>query len=182
MKYRGKIDKINHIVLSDPSYLSGSNYRYEKDNLKLKDWNVYLDVDTLDDGEDISFVLILYENDGLINIKDGQMMFPERFYDNKCLLGMDTACIALGINDHAKEILNSSDEWQPPCAIRTGMDGIFGEVQEGVDGNKLKYIMVNGLVDVSLISEEEIFNYLVENFEIKDLNLEKESSKDEMEM
>lgn len=44
MKYKGKINNLNHIVVSDPCYENGVWCRYEKNNLKEKDWLVNLDI------------------------------------------------------------------------------------------------------------------------------------------
>ena len=44
LRYKGKIKALNHIIISDPSYDEGVTYRYEKNNLKEKDWYVDIDI------------------------------------------------------------------------------------------------------------------------------------------
>ena len=82
---------------------------------------------------------------------------------------MDTACVALGINDNANEIINLCGEWQPSCAVKTGRDGTFGEILEGVKSGKLNFLLINGYFDKDFMNENTLFNYLVEQFQIKDL-------------
>lgn len=80
-------------------------------------------------------------------------------------------CIALGINKNANEIIESKDEWQPDCAIRTGSDGIFGEVIEGLDDNKdLQFVLIYGSFDNELCDENNLIDYLEEQFEITELS------------
>ena len=44
MRYKGKIRELNHIIISDPSYDESVTCRYEKDNLREKDWYVDIDI------------------------------------------------------------------------------------------------------------------------------------------
>ena len=84
-------------------------------------------------------------------------------------IGCDTACVAFGINDNAKEILNSKDVWQPSCALKTGSDGMIATVVQGKNRKELLYFQLRGEFDEDFINEEELLNYLVNQFEIKEL-------------
>ena len=56
MRYKGKIRELNHIIISDPSYDESVTCRYEKDNLREKDWYVDIDIKpTIDKIEDFTF-------------------------------------------------------------------------------------------------------------------------------
>ena len=44
MNYKGKIDHIDHIVISDPMYEKNIWCRYEKNNVNAKNWVVNLDI------------------------------------------------------------------------------------------------------------------------------------------
>ena len=96
-----------------------------------------------------------------VNIKDYQ-------------IGMDTACIAMGVNDKAKQILNSRSVWQPSCSIKTGSDGIFGEVSEGKIDDELSFILITGYFEDEFITQNQLFDYLQEQFEMTDLVKEDE--------
>lgn len=132
MKYKGKIEKINHIVISDPTYDRGTWCRYEKVGLKEKDWVIDINTETIEReiyGHNYSeneFSILLKKDNEICSFEDNKLNYKKGIYLKKCEIGMDTACIALGINKNANEIIESKDEWQPDCAIRTGSDGIFG--------------------------------------------------------
>ena len=91
-------------------------------------------------------------------------------------IGMDSACIAFGINDVAQKIIESKDIWQPDCALRTLTDGMFGNVIEGTNDNELQFICIDGYFDDDTgFTESDILNYIVNNFKILEL---KELGKD----
>ena len=55
LRYKGKIKELNHIIISDPSYDESVTCRYEKNNLKEKDWYVDIDIKpTVDKIEDFT--------------------------------------------------------------------------------------------------------------------------------
>ena len=89
---------------------------------------------------------------------------------------MDSACVALGLNDKAKEIIDCVDEWQPLCAIETGTDGTFGELLEGTEKGKLRFLFIEGYFNRDLINQDELLEYLKEQFEITDLVMEDDDS------
>ena len=180
MRYNGKINNLNHIVVSDPSYKKGAWCRYEVDDLKEKDWIVNLDIShkTEPIGDFVSyfgFSMLIKKDDDICNLTKEGISYLKDINLKEYQIGMDTACVALGINDKAKEIIDSQDEWQPNCSIRTGTDGFFGEVKEGRDINSnLCFIFVSGFLDDEIGYEiDDLKDYLVDQFEIKDLQKEK---------
>lgn len=176
MKFKGKIKKLNHIVLSDPSYEKGIWCRYEKDNLNEKDWLVNIDIYTVETDigdykvKGTEFFLLLQKDKDDCELDDeGTLNYLKSIELKDFTIGVDTACVALGINDYAKEIINSKDEWQPSCAIRTGADGTFGEVSEGTKNGELRFLLITGYFSEDICNENELFEYLKEQFEITDL-------------
>lgn len=176
MKCSGKIKNINHIVVSDPTYENDTKCRYEISNLNEKDWLVELDVYGVEENigdytiNGIEFYLLLQKEKGICEIDGDNIKYLSNIKTEKIDIGMDTACIALGINEKAKEIINSQSEWQPKCAIRTGTDGKFGEVFEGKKGNELSFVLITGYIGENTdYGVDELFNYLVNKFEITDL-------------
>lgn len=180
MKYKGKIDNINHIVISDPMYKEGVWCRYEKKDLNLKDWIVNLGIYPtemkLDDFliKGTNFFLLLQENENACSLSDDwNLSYLKDIELKEYTIGMDSACVALGINNNAKKIINSKEEWQPSCAIKTGTDGIFGEISEGLKDDKLSFLLITGYVEEEFINQNELFEYLKNQFEITDLIKEK---------
>lgn len=176
MKYKGKIKNINHIVVSDPTYKKDVWCRYEKSDLKEKDWIVNLNIYQTEDKvgnyyiKGTEFFLIMQKNDNVCNFDDdGTLTYLKDIELKDYSIGMDTACVALGINANAKEIIESQEEWQPECAIRTGTDGIFGEVSEGTKDGELCFVLINGYFGEDFIDENELFEYLKNQFEITEL-------------
>ncbi len=167
--YRGRIKKLDKIIISDPSYDESVNCRYEKD-IKEENWNAYINIENLYDnneklpfGKDIKIIL----SDGL----------PEDTSQNsinigikKYIIGIDTACIAFGINDKADEIKEFNEEWQPDCALKTLSDGIWGYVTEYKKDGKINMISIDGYLDADTeYTEEEILKYIAKQFEIDEL-------------
>ena len=181
MRYNGKINNLNHIVVSDPSYKKDVWCRYEIDDLKEKNWIVNLDInhktEKVEDFDTsyIEFSLLIKKADNVCNLAKDGITYLKKIKLKEYEIGMDTACIALGINDNAKEIINSHDEWQPSCSIRTGTDGFFGEVKEGKDSNNnLCFLYITGYLDDDMGYETDYLkDYLLDQFEIKDLQQEK---------
>lgn len=179
MKFKGKIDNLNHIVVSDPTYDKDVWCRYEKNNLKEKDWIVNLDIYSTETKIDdynikgVEFLLLIKKNEYDCNIdEDGNLSYLKDIELKDYTIGMDSACVALGLNDNAKEIVDSQEEWQPPCAIRTGTDGTFGDVSEGIKDGELCFLFVTGYFDEDFINQNELFDYLVNQFQIKELSKE----------
>ena len=110
MRYKGKIRELNHIIISDPSYDESVTCRYEKDNLREKDWYVDIDIKpTIDKIEDFTFrgtefFLFLYKDKKLCELKEnGTISYLKGIKLNEIEIGMDTACVALGIDKKAKK-------------------------------------------------------------------------------
>ena len=180
MKYNGRIDNLNRIVVSDPSYKKEIWCRYEIDNLNEKDWIVNLDINhkiekikDFDVGY-IEFSILIKKDNDVCNLTKEGISYLNDINLKEYQIGMDTACRALGINDKAKKIIQSHDEWQPSCSIRTGTDGYFGEVKEGKDSNNnLCFLFISGCIDDDMNYEiDYIKDYLVNQFEIKDFQKE----------
>lgn len=176
MRYKGLIKDLNHIVISDPTYKDDVWCRYEKNGLNEKDWEVDLQiysVKTKFEDYDIrgtEFYLLLQKDKQNCKIdEEGTIRYLSDIEVNDYTIGMDTACIALGINDDAKEIIDSRDEWQPDCAIRTGTDGTFGEVTEGMKDGNLCFLLVTGYIEDEFCNENEMLQYLTNHFQIEEL-------------
>lgn len=176
MRYKGLIKDLNHIVISDPSYEDGVWCRYEKNNLNEKDWNVDLQVYSVKtkfedyDIRGTEFYLLLQKDKRDCKIdEEGSIRYLSNIEIKDYTIGMDTACIALGINADAKEIIDSKDEWQPDCAIRTGTDGTFGEVTEGMKDGNLCFLLVTGYIEEEFCDENEMLQYLTKHFQIEEL-------------
>ena len=183
MRYKGKIKELNHIVISDPSYDKDVWCRYEKDNLKEKNWNVDIDIHpTVDKIEDFTikgteFFLFLSKDKRLSELREnGTIRYLSGLEIKETEIGMDTACVALGINEKADEIIELRDDWQPECSLNTLTDGIFGTVKEGkLNDNHTVFIWLSGYLDEDTgYSIEEIVDYLQYQLNIVDLEKDKE--------
>ena len=175
MKCSGKIKNINHIVVSDPTYEKDDGCRYELDNLKEKNWYVDLDVYEVEDKyEDyiikgIEFNMVLQKVKGICRVDDDKIKYLNGLNIKNYEIGMDSACVALGINNKAKQIINSQAEWQPDCAIRTGTDGMFGSITEGRKKDELAFLVITGYLSSDMDYDvDSLFDYLVDKFEITD--------------
>lgn len=180
MKCYGKINKINHIVISDPSYKKDVSCRYEINNLNEKNWLVDIEINEVEDKFDnivikgIEFYLLLHKNNDDCIFKNKDFKYKKNIEIKNYEIGMDTACVALGINDKAKEIVESPEEWHPTYSIFTATDGYFGDVFEGKKADKVSFILINGYVcEDTNYKSNDILNYLVDQFEIVDLQIEK---------
>lgn len=176
MKFKGKINNIDHIVISDPSYGKGVWCRYEQENLNETDWLVNINIFPVETKVEkyyikgTEFSLLLQKDKEDCSLDDeGTLSYMSDIELKDFTIGMDTACVALGINDNAKEIIDCREEWQPSCAIRTGGDGTFGEVSEGIKNGKLRFLLITGYFEEEFINENNLFEYLKDQFEIVDL-------------
>ena len=89
---------------------------------------------------------------------------------DKTEIGMDSACVAIGINEKAKEIVDIRNEWQPECALKTLTDGLFGMVTEGKLNNELKFICLSSFLDEDTeYSIEDVIDYLQYQLNISEL-------------
>lgn len=146
-------------------------YRYENEQINVSNWLCELN---LTENDILGIDLLLKKENEKCTIEDGSINYLSDININKHKIGMDSACIALGINDKADEIIKSQDEWQPKCALKTGMDGFFGEVIEGRRENELVFLLIYGYVNKDLFyNMSDVLDYLKTQFELKDLKLEK---------
>ena len=180
MRYKGKIKELNHIVISDPTYGEDVWCRYEKNNINQKNWKVDIDIHQVEDKfEEITikgteFFLCMYRNSRVCQLEnEGTIKTLKGVKISKTEIGMDTACVALGINDKAKDIIESQEEWQPECSLNTLTDGMFGTVKEGKLGNDIVFIWVSGyLCEDTGYSMEDIIDYL--QYQLNITGLEKD--------
>lgn len=179
MRYKGKIKELNHIVVSDPTYERNVWCRYEKNNLNERNWEIDIDIYPVETpiNDEISvkgteFYLFLYKDKRICKLKDnGTISYFKGIELKETDIGMDTACVALGINDKAKEINDSQDDWKPEFALNTLTDGIFGTVKEGIaKGNQTVFIWISGYLDEDTgYTMDEIIDYLKEQLNITEL-------------
>jgi len=183
--YRGKIKKINQIVISDPGYGNDVFCRYERKNLYEKDWTVNIQLTNVSKKymgvhiKGISFLVLFKANNReYITSKDGVDCINDLLL-NRINIGIDSACIAFGIDEYAEEIKKTQDEWQPECSLKTLTDGIFGEVIEGVKDNNVVFIGFDGYLSESTgYSKDEILNYICKQFKIEELQKLKDLKKE----
>lgn len=177
MRYKGKIKDLNYIVISDPTYKKDVWCRYEKNNINEKNWKVDIDIHPVEDKfEEITikgteFFLCIYRNSKVCQLEnEGTIKTLKGVKISETEIGMDTACVALGINDKAKDIIESQKEWQPECSLNTLTDGIFGTVKEGKMGNNIVFIWVSGyLCEDTGYSMDDIIDYLQYQLNITEL-------------
>ena len=177
MRYNGKIKEIKHIIISDPSYDKDVTCRYEKDNLKEKNWIVDIDIEEVEDRIDdftfrgLEFFILLSKGKLLAELKDkGPIKYSSNIKIEETEIGMDTACVAFGINEKADEIIESKDLWQSEISLSTLTDGLFGTVKEGNIHNRPVFIWISGYISEDAgYSIEDIVDYLQYQFNIKDL-------------
>lgn len=180
MKYKGKIENLDHIIISDPSYDEKVTCRYERKDLKEKNWLVDIDIKpTVEEIEGltlkgIEFYLFLYKNKTFCELKEnGTIRYLNPIKINETEIGMDTACIALGINKYADEIIGEKDTWQPECSLKTGTDGFFGTVKEGKMLEEPVFIWLSGYLDEDTdYTIDEIIDYLKNQLNITELKKE----------
>lgn len=188
MRYKGKIKELNHIVVSDPTYEKDVWCRYERENLNEENWLVNIDIKpSIEEYKDFTikgteFFLFLCKDKNWAELKEnGTISYLKGIELNEIDIGMDTACVALGIDENAKEIIESQGEWQPECALNTLTDGTFGTVKEGKiengENNDIVFIWISGYLDEDTgYTMEDIIDYLQEQFNITELekDLERE--------
>ena len=177
MRYRGKIKELNHIIISDPSYDESVTCRYERTNLKKENWFVDIDIKpVIEQMENFTikgteFFLFLCKDKRLGELKEnGTISYLKGINLEETEIGMDTACIALGTNDKAKEIIELRNDWQPECSLNTLTDGLFGVVKEGKIENDIVFIWLSGYLDEDTgYSIEDVIKYLQYQLNIEDL-------------
>ena len=177
MKFGGKIKELNQIIISDPSYDKDVTCRYERKNINQKDMNVLIEIHDYSEKIDgiqingVEFYILIH------NPKEPCMLKEDCSFTNYTSdkvtefdIGIDTACITFGINSFADNIRKSQKEWQPPFSLKTLSDGIFGEVKEGKEDDKVNFIFISGFLDEDTqYSIDDVLDYITTCLEIKDL-------------
>lgn len=177
MRYKGKIKELNHIIISDPSYDESVTCRYERNNLREKNWFVDIDIKpVVEKIEDFTvkgteFFLFLTKDRRLSELKEnGTICYMGGVKIEEIEIGMDTACVALGIDEKADEIIESREDWQPECSLNTLTDGFFGTVKEGNLQGHIVFIWLSGYLDEDTrYSIEDIIDYLQYQLNITEL-------------
>lgn len=177
MRYKGKIKELNHILISDPSYDESVTCRYERTNLNEENWLIDIDIKpVVEQIEDFTikgteFFLFLYKNKKLGELREnGTISYLKGIKLEETEIGMDTACVALGIDAKAKEIIDLRDDWQPECSLNTLTDGFFGTVKEGKIDEDVVFIWLSGYLDEDTgYSMDEIVEYIEYQLNITEL-------------
>lgn len=185
MRYNGKIKELNHIIISDPSYNKDVGCRYERNNLNAKDWIINIDIQKINtpinekinlEGTDI-FILLHNPKTHCELKNEGSFSYLSENIISETDIGMDSACVALGINEYAKEINKSINIWQPDCSLKTLSDGLFGSVKEGKVGENINFIWISGYLDSDTgYSFEDIIDYLERQLNITELKYNHEKT------
>lgn len=177
MKFGGKIKELNQIIISDPSYGEDVTCRYERKNINQKDMNVSIEIHDYSEKIDgiqingVEFYILIHnpKEPGMLK-EDGSFSHYTSDKITEIDIGIDTSCIAFGINDFADNIRKVQNEWHPPCALDTLSDGLFGEVKEGMDGEKINFIFISGFLDEDTeYSIDDVLDYITTYLEVKDL-------------
>ena len=174
MEFKGICESLDRIVVSDPSYGDDIYCRYERNDIHGKGWKVQGFVNDYSnniDGYDVcgvEFIIGLSAPDEHLNLhEDGSFAHYERNSVREFTIGMDTACVGLGVNEMADEIKARRDEWQPDCCLKTLSDGLFGSVHEGSFEGQVRFLVLSGYLDEDTgYSKDDILNYLVSSMNI----------------
>lgn len=179
MRYRGRIEKLNKIIISDPSYGEDVGCRYERSNLNEKEWKIEIAINDFEhkyeDGITVKgidfYILMSKDRERCILNDDGSFRYLSKNKINETEIGVDTACISIGINEFADKIKDSIEEWQPEFALSTLTDGLFGKVKEGITNDNINFIWFNGFLDEDTgYTKENILEYLTEQMQIKEIH------------
>ena len=169
MEFNGVIKNVDRIVVSDPSFGEDVWCRYEKTDVKGRDWKVHGFISDYSQDFDglylkgVKFVVGLAAPDEHFELhEDGSFAHYTRVKVKEVEIGMDTACVGIGINGVADEIKARRDEWQPDCCLKTLTDGLFGTVNEGCLNGDLRFLVISGYLDEDTgYSKEDVLGYLV---------------------
>lgn len=178
MRYKGKIKRIDKIVISDPSYNENVWCRYERENINAKDWKINININNVEyefenniKSKGIEFFILMQaENENCTLKNDGSFLYYSKNEIEELTIGMDTACVAIGINETVNKIKSEKDIWQPSCSLQTLTDGEFGCVKEGKSDGKINFIYISGYLDEdTCYTIEDLIKYLTLNLEIEEL-------------
>lgn len=178
MRFEGKIEKLNKIIISDPSYDKDVSCRYERNNLNCDNWKIDIEIHAVEDAvnEDLSikgkeFFLLLQDPKESCRLKDdGSFSYYSKNKIQEIDIGIDTSCVALGVNSFADEIKSKIKVWHPECALKTLSDGIFGYVKEGTSDNQVNFIWVTGYItDDAGYSFKDLVDYISTQLNVTEL-------------
>lgn len=183
MRVIGKIEELNQIIVSDPSYSKDVNCRYENTNINEKNWQTTIEINNVSEEIDgiqlngIEFYILLNNpNQHCKLIEDGSFSYETRNKITEIDIRIDTACVSIGINNFADNIRKEVDEWQPDDALKTLSDGLFGSVKEGKENDKINFIWISGYFsDDTGYSIKDILDYITTQLQVKDLYQEIDS-------
>lgn len=167
MKYVGKVNSLDSLVIKDPFYSNEVPLQYNKKNLNLNNSIVYLNIKNNDEFSYYDIRLFIIRENSSTMMKSYEV-------------GMDSACVAIGADLKADEIKSLEGEWQPDCALKTGTDGYFGTVTEFLklvgkddvtkeDRYEVSCIALDASIDAEMYNEEELVDYFKEQLHIQDL-------------
>lgn len=177
MKITGKIKELNKIIVSDPSYETKVTCRYENNELNAKNWNVTVEIHDVSEKIDglqingIDFFILLSNPKQHCQLKeDGSFSYESSNKIKEIDIGMDSACVAFGINTLADKIKSEKDIWQPEDSLKTLTDGLFGYVKEGKEDGNVNFIYISGYLDEDTdYSIQDVINYITTQLEVKEL-------------
>lgn len=192
MKYYGKIKNLRKLVISDPMYENDVWCRYEQEFKSSENWYVSMQINhrlSKLSYPYIELIIAMQKNSNEDEIKIYEEIPKIEIINNyvakEYTIGMDSACVSLGINEKA-DMITQNDAWQPSFAIRTGTDGTFGYVKEYKKSYydlEPEIILIKGYIDSDFITEEELLKYIKEQLEFKvDFEKNKEMSETELEI
>lgn len=202
MKCYGSIKKLEKIVVSDPHYMLGVWCRYERDFSEKDDWNVHILINNVNTTEEYKgekydirgteFIMAIVKKGELCIIKeDGSFSHSSDINIKNTEIGMDTAQVSMGVNEHAQEIVDYAiekeraegldvlEDYRPCFAISTLTDGTFGSVREGFKNDEVRFLVIDGYIDEDAdVSVEDLADYLKEQFNIEDFSKELEQQEE----
>lgn len=168
MKYVGKLNGLDSLVIKDPFYSNEVPLQYNKKNLDFDNAEVHLDIKNDNEYFYYNIKLLIFGKD------------PSSSEMKSYEIGMDSACVAIGADLKADEIKSLEGEWQPDCALKTGTDGYFGTVTEFLklvgkddvtkeDRYEVSCVALDASIDAEMYTEEELVDYFKEQLHIQDL-------------
>lgn len=168
-----QIPEIKGVAFSDPWYDESVWCQYRKD-FRENDW--YMKMETLRDEEgyfDVSLFLGRRTLMAQLSVEKGGEQGDSVSYPYYCNfesteIGIDTAKVYIGN-------LENFAAWGEEGAIRTGVDGMFGELFEFTCKNEAQpagFVLFSAL-DGSITNEDELFMTLLSSFEGKEIDKEK---------
>lgn len=163
MEKYAHIPQIEGVVFSDPAYDETVWCQYRKD-FRASSW--YLKMDTAREDDLILFKMSMgrctMAADTNITMEEDtyQIAFPERYETDHAELGMDTAAMYCGSK-------KNWDMFSEEAALRTGTDGIFGNLFIFTCKGETDPVgfILTGAVDPLFIREDDLFASILSSFD-----------------